>query len=103
MLHIVSSNLAAGEPNALLNTWLHAAIADTSLISNMQNITPEIGTSFIKIVCNLAKEGTVSKQKAKMALMDYGKIAMGEATTDILMAYSVTLSRLFNVPLQDVN
>jgi hypothetical protein len=32
----------------------------------------------------------MSKRKAKMALMDYGKIAMGEATTDILMAYSVT-------------
>jgi hypothetical protein len=70
--------------------WLHAAMADTSLISNRQNITPEIRTSVIKILCKLAKEGTMSKQKAKMALMDYGKIAMGEATTDILMAYSVT-------------
>jgi hypothetical protein len=87
VLHI---NPAADEPNALIYTWLHAAMADTSLISNRQNITPEIGTSVINILCNLAKEGTVSKQKAKMALMDYGKIAVGEATADILMAYFVT-------------
>jgi len=65
-------------------------MADTSLISNRQNITPEIGSSVIKKICKLAKEGTMSKQKAKMALMDYGKIAMGEATTDILIANSVT-------------
>ena len=59
-------------------------------MANTQNITPEIGTSVIKILCDLAKEGTKSKQKAKMALMDYGKIAKGEASTDILLAYSMT-------------
>ena len=31
----------------------------------------------------------ISKQKAKMALMDFGKIAKGEATSDALRAYTV--------------
>jgi len=85
MQHIISSTPGADEPNSVLCTWLRSA-----LMANTQNITPEIGTSVIKILCDLAKEGTKSKQKAKMALMDYGKIAKGEASTDILLAYSMT-------------
>jgi len=95
MLHIISStppgsSSAGDEPNPLLCTWLRSAMTDSSLMANTQNITPEIGNSVIKILCDLAKEGTKSKQKAKMALMDFGKIAKGEATTDALLAYSMS-------------
>lgn len=90
MQHIISSTPGADEPNSVLCTWLRNAMTDSTLMVNTQNITGEIGTSVIKILCDLAKEGTKSKQKAKMALMDFGKIAKGEATTDALLAYSLS-------------
>eukprot|EP00580_Thalassiosira_gravida_P015454 CAMPEP_0201667824 /NCGR_PEP_ID=MMETSP0494-20130426/16871_1 /ASSEMBLY_ACC=CAM_ASM_000839 /TAXON_ID=420259 /ORGANISM="Thalassiosira gravida, Strain GMp14c1" /LENGTH=1166 /DNA_ID=CAMNT_0048147977 /DNA_START=72 /DNA_END=3572 /DNA_ORIENTATION=- len=87
--HIISSTPGADEPDSVLCTWLRTAMIEGSLVANTKNITPEIGTSVIKILCELAKEGTKSKQKAKMALMDFGKIAKGEASTDVLLAYSM--------------
>ena len=90
MLHIISSTPGEDGPNSLLCTWLRCAMSDSSLLANAQNITPEIGTSIIKILCGLAEEGPTSKQKAKMALMDFGKIAKGDATVDALLAYSVS-------------
>jgi len=89
MQHIISSTPGADEPNSMLCMWLRAAMLESSLAANTQNITPEIGTSVINILCGLAKEGDKSKQKAKMALMDFGKIAKGEASTDVLLAYSI--------------
>ncbi|KAL9184475.1 hypothetical protein ACHAXT_002561 [Thalassiosira profunda] len=87
MLHIISSSPgAADDPNSILCTWLRAAMNDNS---STANITPEVGTSVIRILCELTKEGTKSKAKAKLALMDYGRIVKGEATTDALLAYSI--------------
>jgi hypothetical protein len=89
MLHIISSNPAANEPNSILCTWLRSAMNDSSSMEKSPNITPEIEASVITILCDLAKEGNNSKQKAKMVLVDFGKIAKGEATTDALLAYSI--------------
>ena len=87
MLHIISSTPGADDPNSVLCTWLRTAMNDSSSMAS--DITPEVATSVIKILCDLAKEGSTSKQKAKMALMDFGKIAKGEATSDALLAYTV--------------
>ena len=62
---------------------------DNSSSANASNITPEVGSSVIRILCALAKEGTKSKAKATLALMDYGRIVKGEATTDALLAYAL--------------
>ena len=60
MQHIISSTPGADEPYSALGTWLLS-----TLMANTQNITPEIGTSAIKNMCDLAKEGTKSKQKER--------------------------------------
>jgi len=82
--HIISTTPGAGDLSSALCTWLRHDMANT------QNITPEIATSVISLLCDLAKEGANSKQKAKMMMADYGKIAKGEATPDVLLAYSTT-------------
>ena len=61
----------------------------SSLVGNSQNVTPEIGSSVIKILFGLAKEGGKSKPKVKMLLMDFGKICKGETTMDVLLTYSL--------------
>ena len=83
MLHILSSAPDADQPNSVLCLWLSSAMTDTSPL-----ITQEVGVSVIRILCGLAKEGTKSKPKAKLALMDFSKIAQGDATPDALLAYS---------------
>jgi hypothetical protein len=88
MLHIISGS-PSSEPNAVLQSWLRSAMTDNSLLANSQNITAEIGTSIIEILCDLAKQGLSSKPKAKMALMDFGKVVNGETTPEALLAYSI--------------
>ena len=86
MLHIISGS-PSNEPNVVLQSWLQSAMTDNSLLTNSQNITAEIGTSMIQILCDLAKQGLKSKPKAKMCLLDFGKIANGETTPEALLAY----------------
>eukprot|EP00984_Skeletonema_dohrnii_P028721 scaffold18793_cov113-Skeletonema_dohrnii-CCMP3373.AAC.5 len=86
MLHIISES-PSGEPNAVLESWLRSAMTDNSLLNNSQNITSEIGTSTIQILCDLARQGLKSKPKAKMVMIDFGKIAKGETTPEALQAY----------------
>ena len=64
-------------------------MTDNSLLTNSQNITSEIGASMIEILCDLAKQGLKSKPKAKMALMDFGKVLNGETAPEALLAYSI--------------
>ena len=89
MLHIISES-PSGEPNPVLQSWLRSAMTDNSLLNNSQNITSEIGTSMIQILCDLAKQGVKSKAKAKMVMTDFGKIAKGETTPEALHAYSIS-------------
>jgi hypothetical protein len=88
MLHVISGS-PSGEPNAVLQSWLRSAMTDNSLLTNSQNITSEIGASMIEILCDLAKQGLKSKPKAKMALMDFGKVLNGETAPEALLAYSI--------------
>eukprot|EP00986_Skeletonema_menzelii_P009024 scaffold3994_cov150-Skeletonema_menzelii.AAC.3 len=89
MLHIISES-PSGEPNPVLQSWLRSAMTNNSLLNNSQNITSEIGTSMIQILCDLAKQGVKSKAKAKMVMTDFGKIAKGETTPEALHAYSIS-------------
>jgi hypothetical protein len=86
MVHIISGT-QNGEPNALLQTWLQSAMTDNSLLSNAQNITPEVTTSMVNILCEFGKDSK-AKPKAKLCLMDFGRIANGEMTPEALLAYS---------------
>ena len=86
MLHIISES-TSGEPNPVLQSWLRSAMTDNSLLHNSQNITPEIGTTMIQILCDLAKQGVKSKPKAKMVMTDFGKITKGETSPEALQAY----------------
>ena len=88
IMHIISES-PTGEPNAILQNWLQSAMTDNSLLNNSQNITSDIGTSMIQILCDLAKQGLKSKPKAKMVMIDFGKIAKGETTPEALQAYSM--------------
>lgn len=87
MVHIISGT-QNGEPNVLLQTWLQSAMTDNSLLSNAQNITPEVTTSMVNILCEFGKDSK-AKPKAKLCLMDFGRIANGEMTPEALLAYSV--------------
>jgi hypothetical protein len=62
---------------------------DNSIVRNSQSLTPDIAITVVKLLCDLAKEGARSKPKAKMLLMDFGKICRGETGTDALLAYSL--------------
>ena len=88
IMHIISES-PTGEPNAILQNWLQSAMTDNSLLNNSQNITSDVGTSMIQILCDLAKQGLKSKPKAKMVMIDFGKIAKGETTPEALQAYSM--------------
>mmetsp|Transcript_8787 Transcript_8787/g.18753 ORF Transcript_8787/g.18753 Transcript_8787/m.18753 type:complete len:1296 (-) Transcript_8787:277-4164(-) len=95
-LHIISTSHGADEPNSILYNWFYSAISAgvssgdsdvTQIVNN--SITPELKSNVISIVFGLAKEGVKSKPKAKMLLMDFGKICKGETSTDALLAYSL--------------
>jgi hypothetical protein len=62
-------------------------MTDNSLLSNAQNITPEVTTSMVNILCEFGKDSK-AKPKAKLCLMDFGRIANGEMTPEALLAYS---------------
>ena len=85
MLHVAESSPVMDE-NSLLHTWLYTAMNDNTI---SQNITPDIGITVVRLLCDFAREGGKSKPRAKMLLMDYGKICKGETGKDALMAYSI--------------
>ncbi|KAL7473463.1 hypothetical protein ACHAXS_013908 [Conticribra weissflogii] len=95
-LHIISTSPGSDEPNSILYNWLYSAMSagglpctdgTTQIINN--NITSKTKSDIISIVFGLAKEGVKSKAKAKMLLMDFGKICNGETSADALLAYSL--------------
>ena len=85
MIHVAESSSALDE-SSLLHKWLCAAI-NGNVIS--QNITPDVGMTIVKLLCEFSQEGVKSKPRAKMLLMDYGKICKGETGKDALLAYSL--------------
>ena len=74
------------DENSLPHSWLYTAMNDNTI---SQNITPDIGMTVVRLLCGFAREGSKSKPRAKMLLMDYGKICKGETGKDALMAYSL--------------
>jgi hypothetical protein len=88
MLHATEGSRVTDE-NSALHNWLYAAMNDNAITGNSQNISPEVGMTVIKLLCDLAREGGRSKPRAKMLLMDYGKICKGETGKDALLAYSL--------------
>jgi len=88
MLHVSSGS--ANDVGSVLNNWLYAAMTDSSVVGSTQNITQEVGTSIVKILGDLAREGVKSKPRAKMLLTDFGKICNNETSVDILLSYSLS-------------
>eukprot|EP01082_Thalassiosira_pseudonana_P007200 g6723.t1 g6723 contig23:1094142-1096373(-) len=88
MLHVSSGS--ANDVGSVLNNWLYAAMTDSSVVGSTQNITQEVGTSIVKILGDLAREGVKSKPRAKMLLADFGKICNNETSVDILLSYSLS-------------
>ena len=85
MIHVAESSSVLNE-SSLLYKWLCTAINNNV---SSHNITPDIGMTIVKLLCEFAKEGGKSKPRAKMLLMDYGKICKGETGKDALLAYSL--------------
>jgi len=85
ILHISSSTQDSSGPNPLLQSWLKSALTDSS-IAKSQDMTLQVIELMINILCSLAKENT--KSICKMAMMDIAKISKGEASPDVLQAYS---------------
>lgn len=98
LVHVVapssSPNGVDDQRTATCYRWLESAMSDSSIVGGgggaTQNMfTADVGASVIRILCGLAKEGTKSKPRTKMLLMDFGKICKGEMTPDALLAYSL--------------
>lgn len=82
---ITSAPSSVADPNSSLNAWLGAAMADVST----RHVTREVTLTVIRALLEMiAAEGVRAKQKAKLCLTDFGRIAKGEATPEVLLAYA---------------
>jgi hypothetical protein len=85
--HTDSQNPAGGDKSSssLASQWMHASMS--SLGSSL--MATERCHQVISIVLNLARQGTKSRQKAKMLLTDFAKISKGEMAPNALASYAL--------------
>ena len=82
---ITSAPSSVADQNSSLNVWLRAAMAEVTT----RHVTQESKVTVIRALLEMiAADGAKSKQKAKLCLTDFGKIAKGEATSEVLLAYA---------------
>jgi hypothetical protein len=78
---------------ALICQWLFSSM--TTTLSHDDNnkiatdMNSEVNNQIIPILVALARNGSKSRPKAKMLLMDYAKIRKGELSVDSLVGYSL--------------
>jgi len=87
--HVVGSSESPTNGDEVAHQWMTSALSDDSASVSGVVLPSETKSAVTHFLFGLAKEGPKSKPRAKMLLGDFGKICKGEATADVLVAYSL--------------